>query len=133
MTDTTTILRGFNNHLFEFLDDIIAIFPENSDLKTVKTFFEITKKGNVTILIKAWHEYVFKPYGEILEKGEMDYFISKDYSDDLVYMTNSKDILEAIDKIRKPLKDLSADSKKSCLEYLNNLNRLSDAYMKMKA
>ena len=133
MTDTTTILRGFNNHLFEFLDDIIAIFPENSDLKTVKTFFEFTKKGNVTILIKMWHEYVFKPYGELLEKGEMDYFISKDYSEDLVYMTNSKDILEAIDKIRKPLKDLSADSKKSCLEYLNNLNKLSDAYIKMKA
>lgn len=133
MTDTTTILRGFNNHLFEFLDDVIAIFPENSDLKTVKTFFEFTKKGNVTILIKMWHEYVFKPYGELLEKGEMDYFISKDYSEDLVYMTNSKDILEAIDKIRKPLKDLSADSKKSCLEYLNNLNKLSDAYIKMKA
>lgn len=133
MTDTTTILRGFNNHLFEFLDDVIAIFPENSDLKTVKTFFEFTKKGNVTILIKMWHEYVFKPYGELLEQGEMDYFISKDYSEDLVYMTNSKDILEAIDKIRRPLKDLSADSKKSCLEYLNNLNKLSDAYIKMKA
>lgn len=133
MTDSTTILRGFNNHLFEFLDDIITIFPENSDLKTVKTFFEFTKKGNITILIKTWHEYVFKPYGELLGEGNLEYFISKDYSGDLVHMTNSKDILEAVDKIRKPLKDLSTESKKSCLDYLNNLNKLSNAYMKMKA
>ena len=80
MADTSTILRGFNNHLFEFLDDIISIFPENSDLKTAKTFFEFTKKGNVTILIKMWHEFVYKPYGVLLEQGELEHFITKDYS-----------------------------------------------------
>ena len=132
MTDTSTILRGFNNHLFEFLDDIISIFPENSDLKTAKTFFEFTKKGNVTILIKMWHEFVYKPYGVLLEQGELDHFITKDYSNDLVYMTNSKDILDAIDKIRKPLNNLSDDSKSICLNYLNNLNKLSNAYNESK-
>lgn len=132
MTDTSTILRGFNNHLFEFLDDIISIFPENSDLKTAKTFFEFTKKGNVTILIKMWHEFVYKPYGVLLEQGELEHFITKDYSNDLVYMTNSKDILDAIDKIRKPLNNLSNDSKTICLNYLNNLNKLSNAYNESK-
>jgi len=132
MTDTSTILRGFNNHLFEFLDDIISIFPENSDLKTAKTFFEFTKKGNVTILIKMWHEFVYKPYGVLLEQGELEHFITKDYSNDLVYMTNSKDILDAIDNIRKPLNNLSDDSKTICLNYLNNLNKLSNAYNESK-
>ena len=132
MKDTSTILRGFNNHLFEFLDDIISIFPENSDLKTAKTFFEFTKKGNVTILIKMWHEFVYKPYGVLLEQGELEHFITKDYSNDLVYMTNSKDILDAIDKIRKPLNNLSDDSKTICLSYLNNLNKLSNAYNESK-
>ena len=132
MADTSTILRDFNNHLFEFLDDIISIFPENSDLKTAKTFFEFTKKGNVTILIKMWHEFVYKPYGVLLEQGELEHFITKDYSNDLVYMTNSKDILDAIDKIRKPLNNLSDDSKTICLSYLNNLNKLSNAYNESK-
>ena len=132
MADTSTILRGFNNHLFEFLDDIISIFPENSDLKTTKTFFEFTKKGNVTILIKMWHEFVYKPYGVLLEQGELEHFITKDYSNDLVYMTNSNDILDAIDKIRKPLNNLSDDSKTICLSYLNNLNKLSNAYNESK-
>ena len=132
MADTSTILRGFNNHLFEFLDDIISIFPENSDLKTAKTFFEFTKKGNVTILIKMWHEFVYKPYGVLLEQGELEHFITKDYSNDLVYMTNSNDILDAIDKIRKPLNNLSDDSKTICLSYLNNLNKLSNAYNESK-
>lgn len=132
MADISTILRGFNNHLFEFLDDIISIFPENSDLKTAKTFFEFTKKGNVTILIKIWHEFVYKPYGVLLEQGELEHFITKDYSNDLVYMTNSNDILDAIDKIRKPLNNLSDDSKTICLSYLNNLNKLSNAYNESK-
>jgi hypothetical protein len=132
MTDKSTILRGFNNQLFEFLDDIISIFPDNYDLKTAKTFFEFTKKGNVTILIKMWYEFVYKPYGVLLEEGKLEHFITKDYSDDLVYMTNSKDILYAIDKIRKPLNNLSDESKTICLSYLNNLNKLSNAYNESK-
>lgn len=65
--DKSSILKAFNNHLFEFVDDIITIFPENNDIKTTKTFFEMTKKGNVTLLIKIWFTFVETPYGE--EKG----------------------------------------------------------------
>ena len=79
-----------------------------------------------------WHEFVYKPYGVLLEQWELDHFITKDYSSDLVYMTNSKDILDAIDKIRKPLNNLSDDSKTICLNYLNNLNKLSNAYNESK-
>ena len=34
MADKTTILRAFNTHLFEFLDDVIAILPDNVGLVT---------------------------------------------------------------------------------------------------
>ena len=40
------------------------------DIPTVKTFFELTKRGNVTILIKAWNIYVNVPYGKKLEEGK---------------------------------------------------------------
>ena len=42
--DKSTVLKAFNNHFFEFIDDIIGIFPENNDIKTTKTFFEMTKR-----------------------------------------------------------------------------------------
>jgi len=86
MPEKSQVLKGFNIHLFEFLDELIKIFPENMDIRTIKTFFELTKKGNATILIKAWNIYVNVPYGEKLENGDLDYFINKDYRDDLTQL-----------------------------------------------
>ena len=33
MSDKSTVIRGFNSLFFEFIHDIIYIFPENKDLK----------------------------------------------------------------------------------------------------
>ena len=41
----SSLLKAFNNHLMEFLDDVIRIFPENLDIKTGKTFAEGLKKA----------------------------------------------------------------------------------------
>jgi hypothetical protein len=41
MTDKSTILRGFNNHFFEFVDEIIRIFPENQNIRECRTTFEV--------------------------------------------------------------------------------------------
>lgn len=126
--DKSTVLKAFNNHFFEFIDDIIGIFPENNDIKTTKTFFEMTKKGNATLLIKVWYTYVYKPYAEILDAGNLDFFINKDYSEDMSSLTNAKDILSSIDKIRNPIKEMSDANKAHSLSYLTNLNKLSNIY-----
>ena len=42
--DKSSVLKAFNNHLFEFIDDIITAFPDNNDIKTAKSFFELTKR-----------------------------------------------------------------------------------------
>ena len=99
MADKSTLLRTFNTLYFQFLEDLISIFPENIDIKSSKTFFEITKKANPSLLIKIWQTYVSGPYGETLANGDLDYFISKDYSEDLVNLNNAADILKAIDKL----------------------------------
>lgn len=126
--DKSTVLKAFNNHFFEFVDDIIGIFPENNDIKTTKTFFEMTKKGNATLLIKVWYTYVYKPYADILDAGDLDFFINKDYSEDMAGLTNAKDILASIDKIRNPIKEMSDTNKAHSLSYLTNLNKLSNIY-----
>ena len=35
-----SILKAFNNHLIEFIDDLIIIFPEDLDIRTSKTFIK---------------------------------------------------------------------------------------------
>jgi hypothetical protein len=128
MADKSTVLRAFNTHLVEFLDDIISIIPGNVGLVATKNSFEMYKKANPTLLIKIWYSYVYMPYAEIIEKGDLDFFITKDYSEDLSYLQNSKNILNAIDTLRGQIKDMSETNRNHSLEYIRNLCKLSNMY-----
>ena len=105
MTDKTTILKAFNNHFFDFLEDIIRVFPDNQDIALAKTSFETIKKANPTIILKAWKTYVYTPYKEVIDNGDITFFLEKDYSNDLSILANSADIMKIIDKLRKPIKE----------------------------
>ena len=128
MADKSTVLRAFNTHLVEFLDDIISIIPGNVGLVTTKNSFEMYKKANPTLLIKIWYSYVYLPYAEIIDKGDLDFFINKDYSEDLSYLHNSKNILNAIDTLRGQIKEMSETNRNHSLEYIRNLCKLSNMY-----
>jgi hypothetical protein len=128
MTDKSTVLRAFNTHMVEFLDDIISIIPGNVGLVATKNSFEMYKKANPTLLIKIWYSYVYLPYAEIIEKGDLDFFINKDYSEDLSYLQNSKSILNAIDTLREQIKEMSETNRNHSLEYIRNLCKLSNMY-----
>ena len=89
MSDKSKLLKAFNTYFFEFVDYIIKILPDNVDVLSSKTLFEITKKANPTLLAKLWQQYVFIPYSQELAKGNLSYFIEKDYSQDVVNLNNS--------------------------------------------
>jgi len=126
--DKTTLLRAFNNHFFEFLDEIIRIFPENREIKDARTTFEVIKKANPTALVKCWQIYVYEKYKDVIDQGNLNFFFEKDYSEDLVYMSNSEEIMQTIDVIREPMKSMSDESKTASLQYINNLCTLSNSY-----
>jgi hypothetical protein len=128
MTDKSTILRAFNTHLVEFLDDIISIIPDNINLVTTKNSFEMYKKANPTLLCKIWYSCIYLPYAEIIEKGDIDFFINKDYSEDLCSLQNSKNILGVIDTLRIQIKEMSETNQSHSLEYIRNLCKLSNMY-----
>lgn len=128
MSDKSKLLKAFNTYFFEFVDFIIKILPDNVDVLSSKTLFEITKKANPTLLAKLWQQYVFIPYSQELGKGNLSYFIEKDYSQDVVNLNNSQDILKSIDNLRQEIRTMEVDDKKECLKYLQNLNKLSLAY-----
>ena len=128
MADKTTILRAFNTHLFEFLDDVIAILPDNVGLVTTKNSFELYKKANPTSLVKMWYSYVYLPYAPIIEAGNLDFFINKDYTDELSYVQNSNDVSTAIDALRDQIKGMSETNLNHSMEYIQNLCKLSNIY-----
>jgi hypothetical protein len=128
MSDKSNISRAFNTHFFEFIDDIIGIFPENKDIRESKVTFETFKRANPTAIIKVWYQYIFLPYSTIIETGDVAFFIEKDYKDDLSILKNAKDILKVIDKIRNPIKEMDETNKAHCMKYIQNLSKLSKFY-----
>lgn len=128
MSDKSTILKAFNNHFFEFFDDLINIVEDNTDIKSSKKFLSLTKMANASLIIKIWYQFISTPYKSYFDNDDLDYFANKDYSEDLSQLANAKDTLKALDKFRVPLKSLDQSNKEKCLEYLKNLCKLSDLY-----
>jgi hypothetical protein len=128
MADKTTLLRAFNTHFFEFLADIITIFPENQDLKLANTSFETAKKANPTLIVKAWFSYVYTPYKDVIDVGNIDFFFEKDYGSDLSNVANANEIMKMIDKIRQPIKEMSGENRVHTTKYIQNLSQLSMLY-----
>ena len=44
--DKRQIMTAFNNHLMEFCQEVIKIFPENYNLQTAYKFLESLKRYN---------------------------------------------------------------------------------------
>jgi hypothetical protein len=128
MSDKTTILRAFNNMLFEFMNEIKTLFPENNDLKDAISGLDFFKKANPTCIIKAWQFFVCDRYKDEIIKGDITFFCEKDYKSDLTYMANSDEIMKAIQRIRDPIKMLSEENKQVTFKYVSNLCKLSTTY-----
>ena len=74
MATANSILKLFNNHLIEFISDVISIFPKNLDLKTGLTFVEGIKKVNPKKLIQVWKINVVDIYKTQIAKNNFDFF-----------------------------------------------------------
>ena len=126
--EKSDILKGFNNQFEEFLDDVVILFPSNGEIKKTKTALLMLRKANPKMIINIWYRYVCEKYETEINNENIEYFLEKDYSEDLQKNANASQVLQGIDKIRAPLRQLDQDNKKQCLQYLKNLNQLSKIY-----
>jgi hypothetical protein len=126
--DKTTILRAFNENFFLFLDDIIEIFPENYEIKAAKQTFLTIKKANPCTICKMWWNFIYSPYQINIDNGDIDFFIEKDYVNDINGIANSSEIIKFINNVRDPIRNMDEENKKVSLKYLQVLSRLSKAY-----
>ena len=128
MNDKTTVMRAFNTHFFDFLDDVIRIYPENKEISSAKISFEIIQQGNPSAIIKVWYKFVYIPYQQVIDDGNINFFFEKDYGSDLSNVANSDKIMKIIEKVRQPLINMDPVNKDHAAKYVQNLSKLSIAY-----
>ena len=128
MSQLSSILTAFNDHFIEFVSDIINVFPNDTDLLAAKNSFSLIRKANPKLIIKIWSSHVVYKYAEQIDEGDIGFFINKDYSDDLEKADNSEKIMEAIDRLRNPIKMMTLEDRAKSMKYIQNLKKLSVMY-----
>ena len=126
--DKSNILKAFNDHFVDFLNDIQSVFPNDSDIQASKTTLLAIKKMNPRLIIKIWNEHIVKKYKNQILNGDLSFFIDKDYSDDLNDMDDASNIANKINKLREPIKNMGKENQDKCMKYIQNLTKLSELY-----
>lgn len=122
------LLSAFNDHFMEFVSDIINVFPNDPDILAAKNSFALIRKANPKMIVKIWQSYVVNKYAAEIEGGDIGFFIQKDYKDDLLTAENSEKIVEAIDRLRNPVKSMTPEDQAKSMKYIQNLTKLSILY-----
>lgn len=127
-TKMSQVLTAFNDHFMEFVGDIIHVFPNDPDILAAKNSFALIRKANPKMIVKIWQLYVVNKYSLEIEAGDIGFFIHKDYKDDLVTAENTEKIVEAIDRLRNPVKSMSTEDQAKSMKYIQNLTKLCLLY-----
>lgn len=122
---TTNLLTIFNDHFVEFITDIHNVFPDDADILTAKNSLIAIRKANPKLIVKIWIQFVATPYQEEIQSGNIEFFINKDYANDLTKSSNSDQIMSSIDRLRGPVKQMNINNQKKTMKYIQNLSKLA--------
>ena len=126
--DRPTIIRSFNDYFFEFLDDMLKVLPNNKSVLTAIRSFRMLTDVNKAILIKSWYKFVYMKYKTVIDDGNVEFFFEKDYSEDLTKLSNATAIMDIIDSVRNPAKEICENPKnrEHITTYIQTLCKLSE-------
>lgn len=126
MSNQNNLLTIFNDHFVEFVTDVHNVFPDDPDILTAKNSLIAIRKANPKLIVKIWIKYVLTPYRDRIEAGDINFFIEKDYANDLTKSGNSDQIMMSIDRLRNPVKQMNPSNQQKTMKYIQNLCKLAD-------
>ena len=122
---SVNILAAFNDHFVDFVTDIHNVFPDDVDVLTAKNSLLTIRKLNPKMIVKIWNTFIVGKYKKEIDAGDLSFFINKDYADDVSSVQNSDKIMESINRLRNPVKQMSVENQTKVMKYIQNLTKLS--------
>jgi hypothetical protein len=116
----------FNDHFVEFLTDIHNVFPDDTDILTAKNALVAIRKANPKLIVRIWLKYVANPYQDRIIAGDVTFFIEKDYAMDLTRSAHAQQIMDCIDRLRNPVKQMTPENQAKTMKYIQNLCKLAN-------
>ena len=119
------ILTAFNDHFIEFVSDIQSVFPNDPDILATKNALSAIRKANPKMIVKIWNSFVVGKYKSEIEAGNIGFFIDKDYASDVSAAANSDKIMDSINRLREPIRQMTPEDQAKTMKYIQNLTKLA--------
>jgi hypothetical protein len=127
-SDKSILLTAFNTQFYDFLDDVESVFMNDNGIKRAKNALILIKKVNPALVIKLWYKYIVVNYESEIDNNNINFFIEKDYKNDLRYLNSSDEIMKHIDFLREPVRNMGESNQQKSFMYIKNLCILSRLY-----
>jgi hypothetical protein len=121
------LVKIFNEIFFNFVNLISKTFPNDLDITIAKNKLYAIKKINPKLFIKFWKKHITEKYKESIEEGNINYFIEKNYSDDLKKVNNSERVMKSINRLREPIKNMDKSKQETAMLFIQDLSKISEA------
>lgn len=122
---TANLIKAFNKLVFQFNDDLIAVFPQESDFKLSKHTFELLDKVNYKKIFELVGPHLLM-HRNYIENRDENFFITTDASQ----YVETEDLI-IIKKLRDYWKqDMTPENKEKVWSYLTNALKLTNMIIK---
>jgi hypothetical protein len=122
----SNILTAFNDHFLDFLNDVQSVFPDDPDILSAKNALTMIRKANPKMIVKIWKKFIADKYRAEIEANDISFFLTKDYSSDVSSASGSDKIMESIDRLREPIRNMGVENQAKVMKYIQNLTKLSE-------
>lgn len=125
-TKNLSIRKAFNQHLLDFLEDILIVLPNNKNIKLALESVRMLGKTKPKYIIENWKYYYNIHKQDIKQKGIL-FYTEYDPESDIKnesYMF-MKDI---ISNVKESFIELSENDKDKTYRYIINLNKMVELY-----
>ena len=123
------IIDTFNKHFMDFIIDIERVFPNDTDIMSMRKSLNKSLIFSPKIFIRMFNDYFVALYSDEIEAGDLNFFIQNDYRTKHGYKeTDDIWIMNKIDILREPVSIMTDEDKAKVIQYLKNLKKLSDLY-----
>ena len=123
---SSNLLTVFNDHFVEFVNDVHSVFPDDVDILAAKNALLAIRKANPKLIVKIWNTYIVGKYKGEIEADNIEFFINKDYVQDFSANSNSDKIIDSINRLRDPIKQMSKENQAKTMKYIKNLTKLAE-------
>ena len=124
--DSLTVVKMFNRQLEAFVDELIGMFPEDSDFRLFKTSIGLLTKTAPRKVVELFKQYVIDSYRDLLLNRDEQQILNMDFK----HLEGDMD-MDIVPKLKQYWSSMTEPSKEAIWKYSEVLIKLSDKYYSM--